>query len=161
MKNSYIYIYIYIYIYYIQCRTQKFFGHTFKCSGTGEHGQKLYDILKLSKFSACFEKRNNSWTKSWMNLKFQLSLCLIISQSLQFWFLLKKCLICAYWLLRKICFSPWLPVKNTIVKLLKFYLNEKKLNDYLKFWPIYVLKYLAFNMHNFSLLFCLFLWRLV
>ena len=39
-----------------------------------EYGQKLCDTLKLSKFPSFYEKLNNSWTKSWMNMKFQLSL---------------------------------------------------------------------------------------
>ena len=52
-----------------------------------EHGQKLCDILKLSKFSIFYKKWNNSWTKSWMNMKFQLSLYLIIPQSLEFQFI--------------------------------------------------------------------------
>ena len=61
-----------------------------------EHGQKLCDILKLSKFSIFYEKLNNSWTKSWTNMKFQLSIYLIILQSLEFQYFLKKCLFCGY-----------------------------------------------------------------
>ena len=41
-----------------------------------------------------------------------------------FFFLKKKVLV--LWLLRKICCSASLAIKNTIEKLLKFYLNENK-----------------------------------
>ena len=52
------------------------------CVSVCEHGQKLCDILKFSKFY-------NSRTKSKMNMKFQLSPYLIILQRLEFWFLVK------------------------------------------------------------------------
>ena len=41
--------------------------------------------------------RTNSWTKIPMNMKFQMSLCLIIPQSLEFRFFFKKCLFCGYY----------------------------------------------------------------
>ena len=93
-----------------------------------KHGKKLCDILKLSKFPIFYEKWNNSWTKSRMKMKFQVSLYLIIPQSFEFCFFLKKVLI--LWILRKICCSAWLAIKNTREQQLKFCLNENKAYGY-------------------------------
>ena len=93
-----------------------------------KHGKKLCDILKLSKFPIFYEKWNNSWTKSRMKMKFQVSLYLIIPQSFEFCFFLKKVLI--LWILRKICCSAWLAIKNTREQQLKFCLNENKVYGY-------------------------------
>ena len=93
-----------------------------------KHGKKLCDILKLSKFPIFYEKWNNSWTKSRMKMKFQVSLYLIIPQSFEFCFFLKKVLI--LWILRKICCSAWLAIKNTREEQLKFCLNENKVYGY-------------------------------
>ena len=56
-------------------------------------------------------------------MKFKLSLDLIILQSLEFQFFKKVVIL---WLQRKICCSASLAIKNTVEKLLKFYLNENK-----------------------------------
>ena len=93
-----------------------------------KHGKKLCDILKLSKFPIFYEKWNNSWTKSRTKMIFQVSLYLIIPQSSEFCFFLKKVLI--LWLLRKICCSAWLAIKNTREEQLKFCLNENKVYGY-------------------------------
>ena len=93
-----------------------------------KHGKKLCDVLKLSKFPIFYEKWNNSWTKSRTKMKFQVSLYLIIPQSSEFCFFLKKVLI--LWLLRKICCSAWLAIKNTREEQLKFCLNENKAYRY-------------------------------
>ena len=69
--------------------------HCFLC----EHGPKLCDILKLSKFSVKKKiKWNNSQTKSWMNMKLQLLQYVIIPEGLQFrlFFFFLKCLFCGY-----------------------------------------------------------------
>ena len=85
-----------------------------------KHGQKLCDILKLSKFSSFFLKNKTifeqkaEWTWS--------SSCHYILSFRKAWssnFFKKRVLI--LWLLRKICCSPWLVIKNTIEKLLKLF----------------------------------------
>ena len=53
-------------------------------------------------------------------MKFQMSLYLIIPQSLEFRFSFKNCLFCGYY------GKYGLAIKNTTEKLLKFYLNENK-----------------------------------
>ena len=88
------------------------------------HKNIFSDMEKFVKIFYFFnEKWNNLWTKSWMNMKFQLSLDLIILQSLEFQFFKKVVIL---WLQRKICCSAWLAIKNTVEKLMKFYLNENK-----------------------------------
>ena len=101
-----------------------------------------------------YEKWNNSWTKSWMNMKFQLSLYLIIPQSLQSRFFLKKCLFCTYQ--GKYVVPLDLLLRTQERSYQSSIWMKTKLNGYFKLWTINVLKYIAFNVHNLCLLFCIF-----
>ena len=51
---------------------------------------KIVWHFKIVKIFYFLWKRNNSWTRSQMNVKFPLSLYLIILQSLEFWCFFKK-----------------------------------------------------------------------
>ena len=96
--------------------------HCFLC----EHGPKLCDILKLSKFSVK-KKKNEITLKQKAEWTWNYSCCNMSSFqkacSFDCFFFFKVLIL---WLLRKICCSPWLAIKNTIEKLLTSYLNENK-----------------------------------
>ena len=108
----------------VSCRTRKLIPHFWSCcNASNEHGQKLCDILKLWKVYIFHEKWNNfskkaEWT--W-NSSFHYNWLFCKAWSFN---LFKKVLILR--LPRKIRCSAWLPVENTIYKLIKFCWGDNK-----------------------------------